>query len=65
MNSCSLEDRYAPIAPGPIDFFRRRGQPIVVKRVQSTLPIKSKMTCNTQVYITRSLKDSIKHTVQK
>lgn len=65
MNNCGLDGRYAPIAPGPIDFFRRRPQTIVVKRLQSTLPIKHKMTYNPQIYITQSLKDSIKVSHQK
>jgi len=37
-------ERYAPIAPGPIDFCRRRQLPIIVKRVQSTLPRKTRVT---------------------
>ena len=37
-------ERYAPIAPGPIDFSRRRQVPIIVKRVQSTLPLKTRIT---------------------
>lgn len=42
-------ERYAPIAPGPIDSSRRRQLPVVVKRVQSTLPIKTRLTNKIQL----------------
>jgi len=58
-------DRYAPIAPGPIDSCRRRQHPIIIKRVQTTLPIKHKLTCNTQVYVVHPIHEILKITLRK
>ena len=61
MNSCELSCEIswnAPFAPGPIDAMRRRQVPLSIKRLQCTLPVKRKLTCNTQLYIVHPLKEN-------
>jgi len=61
MNSGMVEASWnVPFTPSPIDFGRRR-QPatVIIKRLQSTLPVKHKLTCNTQLFIVHPPKDTV------
>ena len=59
------DEYYAPIAPGPIDSCRRRQHPILVKRLQTTLPIKHKLNSKTQIYVVHPTRDYIKVSIRK
>lgn len=48
-----------PFAPGPIDSMRRRAAPMPIKRLQCTLPVKRKLTGNSQLYVFHPTKEPI------
>jgi hypothetical protein len=54
-----------PFAPGPLDMFRRRPATLFINKLQSTRPIKNKLTCKSQIFVVHPLKESVKITVQK
>jgi len=48
-----------PFAPGPIDSMRRRAAPMPIKRLQCTLPVKHKLSGNSQLYVFHPTKEPI------
>jgi len=63
MSSCEVGWN-VPFAPGPIDAMRRRQVPISIKRLQCTLPVKKKLTCNTQLYVVHPSKEPFQVFIQ-
>lgn len=54
-----------PFTPSPIDFGRRRQIPVVIKRMQYTLPEKRKLKNAAQLFIVNPKKESFQLLIQK
>jgi hypothetical protein len=68
MNNCEVNvpiNWNAPFAPGPIDAMRRRQVPLTIKRLQCTLPVKRKLTCNTQLFFVHPNNESFQLILHK